>query len=126
MKWKRSKKAQQEAKSKDNHNSDDKLKNSSSSNKSMPINNTKSLDVERHTRLESNNSMDVFNTPHKLATTNLEHQHQRQLNLITSNLKEFSNSLEDNLPNTTLLTRRPLMFPEGTQNGETMFRPYVV
>jgi uncharacterized membrane protein YccC len=136
MKWKRSKKAQQEAKSKDNHG-EEKSKNSSASNKILPINNAKAMDEQqqqqRHNRLETTNTIigeSMFNPAHK--TANLEqhtipqqqHQQRQQFNLITSNLKEFSTNIEDSLPSATLLNRRPLLFPDGN-NGE-MFRPYVV
>lgn len=120
MKWKRSKKAQQEAKEKKSTNS-----SSSSANSSVPS-------------AQSPNVNDYSSTTAKLATNknadngilssthgNSFHIQKNHTNLVDDhrhivNLADYSH-LDDNVK----LSRRPIMFAENNQNGD-MFRPYVV
>lgn len=119
MKWKRSKKAQQEAKEKKSSTS-----SSSSSSSSITASITPSVpaDVSLHKsdtthHIESGGGNNCNSLQKNL--TNLD-QHRHSVNLMP-NMNDFSN-MDDNVNNNGIM-RRPLFIPE--QNGD-MFRPYVV
>lgn len=149
MKWKRSKKAQQEAKSKDHslHSSNgssnisDSDKSSSSSSSSMPktpsapaiavqsgekINNEKQLTALPENAISRN--FGVMKSSHIINSTsnNNNEQHRIVNNLMTSNLNNFSNLVEESVPASAILNRRGVVFTDGVMSNGDMFRPYVV
>lgn len=116
MKWKRSKKAQQEAKEKKSSTS------SSSSITASVIPPSVPVDVSLH-KNESSHHIESAGNCNGLpkSLTNLD-QHRHSVNLMP-NMNDYSN-LDDNVNNNGIGMRRPLFIPDG-QNGD-MFRPYVV
>uniref|UniRef100_A0A1B0D6S7 Uncharacterized protein n=1 Tax=Phlebotomus papatasi TaxID=29031 RepID=A0A1B0D6S7_PHLPP len=149
MKWKRSKKAQQEAKSKDHSlhsnngssNISDSDKSSSSSSSSMPktptapgiavqsgekINNEKQLTALPENAI--NRNFGVMKSSHIInsSSNNNNEQHRIVNNLMTSNLNNFSNLVEESVPASAILNRRGVVFTDGVMSNGDMFRPYVV
>lgn len=118
MKWKRSKKAQQEAKEKKSSTSS----SSASSITASVLPPSVSADVSMH---KSDNTHHIENSGNcnglQKNLTNLD-QHRHSVNLMP-NMNDYSN-LDDNVNNNGMM-RRPLFIPDGGQNGD-MFRPYVV
>lgn len=149
MKWKRSKKAQQEAKEKKSSSSASSVSTSSSSSSTStpasmstsssssanlvsiqsingPISehisgSTKSADKMLDANLLLSNA-NGFHQPKNMA--NLEQHHRHIVNL-SSNLSEYNSnlSIEESMQAAAKLNRRPMIFADGNQD---MFRPYVV
>lgn len=152
MKWKRSKKAQQEAKEKKSASSSSSSSSSLSSNTghgAAAISHSSSNSTAATTHSSNGNGNDhhspnkMPNAGDKLLDANLlltahpnsfnvqktmssMDPHRHIVNL-SSNLTEYSGNLDDsNLHHGAKMARRPpMIFADGNQNGD-MFRPYVV
>ncbi|GAB0096189.1 hypothetical protein DMENIID0001_116690 [Sergentomyia squamirostris] len=147
MKWKRSKKAQQEAKSKDHSNnggsSSEGEKASSSSSKSSSttgggggsggekLSSEKSLNslpenqMSRSFTVMKSSNHSVNNTGSNGASDQ-QSQHRMVNSLMSSNLNTFGNLVEENVPASAILNRRSVVFTDGVISNGDMFRPYVV
>lgn len=120
MKWKRSRKAQQEAKSKDGNS--EKVKSQSANSKITDEHHQHSHNISHHILDDSNNNNFVNGKTKNI----VDHPNSKHVHLIAQNMTNFQNGLDCNINgNSNLINSNSLLFSDGAQNND-MFRPYVV